>query len=500
MAQRRPHILLITSDQQRGDALGIAGHPVLRTPNLDYLAGNGAWFRSAFSESPTCIPARRVILSGQAPVTNGMVGFYGGYHWNLRHSIASELAAAGYQTELIGKTHWHPGRKRFGFQHMLVANSQRDGNDYAAWLNDQGFREVLAGKLHGVETNSFNARPSHLPEGYDLTTWCVNESLKLISRRDPEAPLFLWVSVVDPHPPFTPPKMYFDRYMARADDIPEPFVGDWARQFDKPNLGLNIQPVDINLPDAWMRRMRAAYYGLVNHIDDQVNRLFRALSQAGMWHDTVVLYTSDHGEMLGDHNLFRKTWPHQSSANIPFLVRLPEWLEPKNGAVIDEPVGLQDVMPTLLDAAGVAIPDSVDGRSVVPLARGERAAWRPYLHGEHHGGRKGRGSVRWSEHAPAHQYLTDGREKYIWYPADGHEHFFDLTRDPHELHNAINDPEAASRVAVWRRRMLEQLRDRPEGFVDGERLVAGRPQLLPDQIRPDVNRQGESWSLSVAVP
>ncbi|MDE2896972.1 MAG: hypothetical protein OXO54_01475, partial [Chloroflexota bacterium] len=160
-------------------------------------------------------------------------------------------------------------------------------------------------------------------------------------------------------------------------------------------------------------------------------------------------------------------------------------LEPEHGAVIDQPVGLQDVMPTLLDAAGVAIPDSVDGRSVLPLARGEQPSWRPFLHGEHHG----RGTALWSEYAPGHQYLTDGREKYIWYPSGGEEHFFDLARDPQELHNLADVAEAASRLAIWRGRMVEQLRDRPEGFVDGDRLVAGRPQLLPDELRPDLNRR-----------
>ena len=485
MAARRPHIILITSDQQRGDALGIAGHPVLRTPNLDFLAADGAWCRRAYTESPTCVPARRVMLSGQTPATNGMVGMIGGYHWDLQHSIATELGAAGYQTELVGKTHWDPPRKRHGFDHMLWANSQRDGNDYADWLHDQGFREILAGKLHGVETNSFNARPSHLPEGYDLTSWCFNESLKFLQKRDPEAPLFLWVSVVDPHPPFTPPKMYFDRYMELAERFPEPVVGDWAPEFDGPSLGMNIQPGAMRLPRTWQQRMQAGYYGLINHIDDQVNRLFRHLRAAGMWQDTVVLYTSDHGEMLGDHNLFRKTWPLEPSANIPFIVHLPEWLEPQPGAVVDQVVGLQDVMPTLLDAAGVPIPDSVDGRSLLPLLRGESPAWRPYLHGEH----LSRTDSRFSRYAPGHQYLTDGLEKYIWYPTDGSEHFFDLVEDPQELTNAVNDPDAQDRVMLWRERLISELRDRPEGYVQDGALVAGRKQLLPHELRPELNRR-----------
>ena len=483
MASRQPHIILITSDQHRGDCLGIAGHPVQRTPNLDHLAASGAWFRSAYSEAPTCIPARRVILSGQRPATNGMVGFHGGYRWQPGPTIASELRAAGYHTALIGKTHWHPLNARHGFHHMLVANSQRDGNDWSEWLKLHGWHEPLAGKLHGVETNSFNARPSHLPEGLDLTSWAVNEALKLFRKRDPEMPLFLWISVVDPHPPFTPPKVYYDRYIAAADRIPLPVIGDWANDYDTPNIGLNIQPTHMNLPTAWTQRMRAAYYGLINHIDDQIYNVIRGLKSAGMWDDTVLMYSTDHGEMLGDHNLFRKTWPYEPSAHIPFMFRIPDWMDPCSPTIVDEVVGLQDLAPTLLDAASIPIPDSMDGMSLLPFARGERPAWRSYLHGEHN--RREGGEE--SERVPGNQYLTDGRQKFIWFSSDGREQLFDLLADPMELHDLASNGTHADALAMWRTRLISELRDRPEGYVAGGQLVAGRRPFLPDELRPESN-------------
>lgn len=125
MADKRPNILFIMTDQQRGDCLGLDGHPVLNTPNLDYLAHSGTLFRHGYSETPSCIPARRTVMSGQAPATHGMVGMTGGVDWQPAATLAGELSAAGYQCEMIGKLHLWPHRKRFGFHHMLVADSTR---------------------------------------------------------------------------------------------------------------------------------------------------------------------------------------------------------------------------------------------------------------------------------------------------------------------------------------------------------------------------------------
>jgi len=187
--------------------------------------------------------------------------------------------------------------------------------------------------------------------------------------------------------------------------------------------------------------------------------------------NTVVLFTSDHGEMLGDHYLWRKCVPYEGSARVPLLIRAPERFGLRKGSVVDEPVCLEDIMPTLLEMAGVDVPQTVQGRSLLPLMRGERVEWRPYLH---------------IEHAPMHHTLTDGRQKYIWHVADGREQLFDLDSDPHELHDLARDPERADAVARWRGRLIEELRGRPEGFTDGQRLVPGRayPPVLPHAMPP----------------
>src|SRR5262245_58687158 len=160
----RPNILLILTDQQRGDSLGIAGHPVLQTPNMDCLGGTGTHFRRGYSESPTCIPARRTIMSGQAPAVHGMVGMIGGIQWDPPHTLAGDLSGAGYQTEMIGKLHLWPARKRYGFQHMQLADSTRgSSNDYLRWLDGPWPKDRWA-MAHGVSPNGWIGRPSHLAE------------------------------------------------------------------------------------------------------------------------------------------------------------------------------------------------------------------------------------------------------------------------------------------------------------------------------------------------
>ena len=207
--------------------------------------------------------------------------------------------------------------------------------------------------------------------------------------------------------------------------------------------------------------MRAAFYGLLNHVDDQLRRLINPVKGIRHRRDTIIILTSDHGEMLGDHYRFRKSVAYEGSARVPFLLSAPPRFGIGPGSVIDAPATHADIMPTLLDMLGLPIPETVDGLSLYPLMRGNPAQkWRDALH---------------IEHAPNHHCLTDGREKYIWWPRNDTEQFFDLTADPHELHDLAADANAANRVAAWRGRLIERLRDRPEGFVHDGRLVPRRP-------------------------
>ena len=440
----RPNFVVIVPDQMRGDCFGAAGHPVVLTPNIDSIANGGARFSQAYSTCPSCIAARRCLLTGRYPFNNSMVGYQEGVEWHPPTTLPETRRRVGYQTVHVGRTmHQHPPHQRFGYSQVI------DG--YRKFIEEElpgGWRQVDA---HGISRNGWTARPWHVDERFHYTHWATDQALDFLEKRDPDCPLFLTVGFVGPHPPLVPPACYFDRYLRQ--ESPAPVLGDWA---EPPAGNTAVESDRVNLTGEALRLCRAGYFGLINHIDDQVFRLLAAVrSLPG---DTYVVFTSDHGEMLGDHYLFRKCVPYDGAARIPFLIRGPGI---KAGMVVDRPVGLEDIMPTVLDWAKVPIPESVDGRSLVPLFSG-KTGWREYLHGEH--------APCYGAHH-AHHYLTDGQEKYCWYTATGREQLFDLVNDPHELHDLAGDQK---RVARWRQRLIKELKGRPEGFTDGKRLIAGR--------------------------
>lgn len=470
MKNTRPNILLITTDQQRGDCLGIEGHPVLQTPNLDELGFAGTHFRRAYSECPSCVPARRVLMSGQAPAANGVVGMRSYDDWNPPHTLAGELTNAGYQSEMIGKLHLYPLRKRYGFEHLTLADASHswDGtigeNEYVDWLRESGEPLIEPGIAHGVDVNGWVGRPTHLPEEKTHTFWCVSKAIEFLTRRDPTTPFFLNLSLIDPHPPLTPPRFYYDRYI--GEDLPPPVVGDWVDWLPQTQRGSRVNAPRVHLDERTMRQTRAAYFGLINFVDDQIGRLMNVLRRQGAFNDTFILFSSDHGEMMGDHHMFRKTFAYEGSARVPLLARAPAaWQFPENVST-GAPVGWQDIMPTLLDAASVNIPATVTGQSLLPLMRGEEASKpREILHGEHAG---------CYDVADGMHFLTDGHSKYIWFSQTGREQLFDLDDDPNELHDLASSGEN-HQLSRWRGQLAAILAARPEGFSDGERLITGRP-------------------------
>ena len=347
-------------------------------------------------------------------------------------------------------------------------------SDYGEWLRKEA-PESGGWFGGGVMHNDWTVHPWPLAEHLHQTNWTVNQALRFMERRDPSCPLFLAVSFIAPHPPLQPPEFYLDRYLRQ--DLPDPVIGDWAVPPENDGLGDGVAPSKVKLSGERLRYARAAYYALINHVDDQIRRLMDGIIGFGglVGGETIVVFTADHGEMLGDHYHWRKQVPYESSARIPMLIRGPGRFGIRSGSVVSEPVCLEDVMPTLLDMADVPIPETVEGRSLLPLMRGEDVPWRESLH---------------IEHAPLHQSLTNGREKYVWLCQDGAEQFFDLEEDPNELHDLAREPAQADRVATWRRRLIGELRGRPEGFTDGERLIPGRRY---ESALPHAGTYDPSW-------
>ncbi|RCK70462.1 arylsulfatase [Desertihabitans brevis] len=474
----RPNVLVICVDQWRGDALSAAGHPVVKTPHLDELAGQGTRFSRAYSATPTCVPARVAMFTGQSQERHGRTGYRDGVPFHLAHPVTmqSTLREAGYQTQAVGKMHVYPERSRCGFDDVRLHDGflhfgRRYGgrhleahDDYLRWLRRQP--EVGAGGDYfddGVGCNSMVAIPWNRPEHLHPTNWVVQETLDFLDRRDPTAPFFAWVSFHRPHAPFNPPQWAFDQYWHGP--RVQPPVGDWIGEFEEFRRDGYHQTVMGRLDPESHHRAMSGYYGNISHIDLQINRLMEGLADHELFEETSIVFVSDHGEMMGDHDMYRKSVGYEGSAHVPFVVRPAPAFFPDvpRGQVVDDVTELRDLMPTVLEMAGVEVPATVDGRSLLPHVRGERPGWRSEIHGEH------------THFEQSLQWVTDGRRKYLWASARGVEQFFDLETDPHELHDLSTDPSRAAEVADWRARLVGYLEGREEGFVADGELVTGRP-------------------------
>jgi len=467
----QPNVVLVCVDQWRGDCLSVDGHPVVQTPYLDQLALSGVRCGRAYSATPTCIPARAALFTGLSQRTHGRVGYQDGVNWDYPVTLAGEFTRHGYQTQAVGKLHVHPARSQVGFQHVLLHDGymhfgrRRDRDfelvdDYLPWLRSRAGHDADYFD-HGLNCNSMVARPWDKDETLHPSTWVATQSIDFLRRRDPRKPFFLYMSFHRPHPPYDPPTWAFEQYLHAP--MPEAPVGNWIEFLEPWRQQHNPEAQVTQASPQALQRARAGYYGHMSHIDQQINRFWEALGEAHLQKNTFLCFVSDHGEMMGDHNMYRKSVAYEGSARVPFMLTGPRDAGLKRGAALDHVVELRDVMPTLLDCAGLPVPRSVEGRSILPLAQGRTAKWREYLHGEH------------LCMGQSMQWVVNGREKYIWFSGNGHEQFFDLAEDPQELDDLARDARHEPRVLRLRNQLIQELRGREEGFTDGRKLIPGRP-------------------------
>lgn len=464
----RPNVLLFFPDQWRYDCLSGLGH-VTDTPYLDQLMAEGVTFTAAYSPCPSCIATRASLITGQTPNTCGRIGYQDGIPWPYRNTLMRLLRDGGYQTINVGKTHFWPQRANLGFEVNRLYDPQKLEDpafvsDYHAWLDrETGGR--IRDSVFEMSSNTWLANPWVHEERLHPNCWTADVAIEQLVCRDPTRPFFLQVGFHRPPPPIDPPLSWYERYRDRS--LPPVPVGDWAAENDVPASDVGEGASRGRLSDHQLDRTRRAYYAQCSHLDFQIGRVLNYMRRlAKILENTWVIFTSDHGELLGDHHLFRKCNGIEGSAKVPLIVRPPRRFAGPRGVRCDAPVAHQDLLPTVLEAAGVELPPRVEGRSLLPLAAGQNVPWRQFVHGEH----SDRG---W-------QFVTDGREKYVWNFMTGQELFFDLTCDPRELRNLVADAACAERVAVWRKRLIDVLAQRPEdGLSDGQRLIRRAEHLPP---------------------
>ena len=472
MAQ--PNILLLMCDQFRGDALSYAGHPDIKTPYLDTLAAQGACFDKAYSSCPSCIPARVALFTGKSQENHGRVGYEDGIDWNYDHMLAEEMSDHGYQTECIGKMHVHPARKHCGFQTLKLHDGylghyrsnniphhqhQEVTDDYLYYLKDHVGQHADFNAT-GPECNSWITHPWIYEERFHPNNWVADESIRFLKTRDRTRPFFLMSSFVRPHQPFDAPASYYDMYKDKV--LCPPARGDWDDNEKTAKYGYIKDSIyGCNNEDQQHDAM-AGYYACITHVDHQVGRIIAALQESGDYDDTVVLFLSDHGEMLFDHQLYRKVFAYEGSSHVPLFFHVGRNIRQIEPFRSDSIVELRDVMPTILDFADIPIPEGVDGISLVPEIYGEKKTPRTYLHGEH------------SFHSElSSHFIVTKSDKFIWYSEKNVEQYFDLDKDPKETHNAINDPEYQERIHYLRDLLIHELEGREEGYSDGKSLQSG---------------------------
>ncbi|MDE0218436.1 MAG: sulfatase-like hydrolase/transferase [Spirochaetaceae bacterium] len=462
---RPPHIVVILSDQLRADCVGCYGNPIIRTPHVDALAAAGTRFAQAFSQHPQCAPSRASILTSRYPHVNGSTSNYVavGDH---ELTLPEYLRALGYHTAGTGKLHLSDA-KLAAFDELIQSEGQRSGATdpevlhphYKAWLKANGHWQtaVEAFAMHGRPEylEGFRAAVNPLPEHAYFDGWVGDRTVELIRRHPAEQPLFLFMGLPNPHIPFDAPEPYASMYDPESLPLPPTFGTGLA---NKPPQHLGYKrhgrKEDFeDLDEAALRRVTALYYGSISLVDAQVGKVMAALAERGMLEDTVVAFLSDHGELLGHFGMLIKSideYPmlYDVGLHVPLIIRPPGG---EAGRVVDEPVELVDLAPTLLSCAGLEVPPEMQGTSQRSALFGGEPARREYV---------------FAESGPV-KMVRGERYKLVHYPGQPYGELYDLQRDPHEADNRFDDPD----LAPQRERLTRALLDRliaAEGPLHGE--------------------------------
>jgi arylsulfatase len=459
--KRKPNVLLISCDQLRPDVFGFTGNEHIQTPHLNEIAAASVRFTNAVSECPVCVPARKILMTGKDAYLNEQFDNSPPSTFIDRGPFLAEcFGKAGYQTQAIGKMHVSPPRFRMGFDHVLLSDRGRDScrqSDYTAYLQNEGVLEKYG--AHSCPANGYASRPDNMPEENLVDTWASREACRFFERRDPTAPFFLYVSFNRPHQPLAPPQYYWDLYKDKPTHIP--VRGDWLERNAPAISGRDQLSNNYDcLTEEEKRQAIRAYYGLVTYLDHQIGNIMGTLDHYWLTGDTIVMFVADHGEMLFDHDGFRKSKYYRSSAGIPFLIMPPRNTTMGIYGSSDryEPVILADVMPTLLDLCGIPIPGDCTGKSLLPVLKDPNTKLRTHVFGRH--------GTRPDD---AKYVIQTSKWKYLYYVEGGIEQLFDVKNDYYDCHDLSQSPTHTKIRNELRNRLIDELKEKGDGnVIDGE--------------------------------
>ncbi len=507
---QRMNVLLITADEWRGDTLSAVGHPTVKTPNLDALAADGVLFRSHFAQCTPCGPSRASLLTGTYMMNHRSV--QNGVPLESRFTnVALEARGAGYDPWLIGYTDTtldprehsanDPALADYtnvlpGFR-QLVPGSE-DGTASTAWLRHlaaKGYEIPSRARdiYLPVENNpdAGGRGPTFPPARYlakdSDTAFSTDCAIEFLARPE-RSPWFLHLSLIRPHPPFVAPEPYNAMY--EPDDVPgprglpsddEPGCHPFTAYVRRHHLELEGLPPEMHpAEDAAMRQLRATYYGLMTEVDHHLGRIIALLKETGQYEDTLIVFTSDHGEQLWDHGMLGKECQFDQSFHIPLLIRAPyAHFDPSRGRVEDAFTENVDLMSTILDLLGCEVPLQCDGASLRPfLEGGTPRRWRREVHWEFDfrdiadGKAERELGIRLDECVLT--VIRDTRYKYIHYAALPAQ-LFDIENDPDEIDDLGGNPHYMGTVAEYAQKMLSWR------MIHAERSFTGRQSTIEAQ-------------------
>lgn len=442
-----PDIVFIVTDQQRYDTIAALGASHMDTPNIDRLAQTGVSFSQCHITAPSCVPCRASLFTGYYPHTNGVLA--NGQPWS--RTWVSDLADAGYHCVNVGKMHTIPYEAKAGFHERFVVEN-KDRYLEGRWYFDEWDKALASHGLKKQQREEYRKRDDYrdrlgaftwdLPPNLQSDNFVGDTACWWLETKPVEKPLFLVVGFPGPHPPYDPTPELAEKYMER--DVPVPQVSDqelsdlvspWIKkrehdtEVDHDSVAWKLDPTPEEL-----HRMRAYYYANVELIDTQVGRILDALEKRGNMENTIVIFTSDHGDNLGDHGLVQKWAPYEEVTRVPLIISAPERFSA--GREIDCMVQLFDLGPTILEWAGVTPDPTFEATSLNPALEGEPFTGRDYVFCEQAGDVNMTGA----------SYLTMVRSqthKLVHFRGIDEGQLFDLDSEAGETKNLWDDPASA---------------------------------------------------------
>lgn len=422
---QRTNLLFIMSDQHQREASGCYGSTEVKTPHIDEIAAGAVRFDRAYCQAPVCVPARGTLITGQYPHAHGARILDDPLPEEAR-TIAHFFRERGYVTGAIGKMHFVDETRRHGFDHRL------HHADFLKTLTPEERKQLSRdqGGGGGVE-----GRPSRLPARFFQDNYYAEETVKFL-RANRDRPFCLWSSFLMPHTPLVPMRQFYELYDPAKLTLPRRPAGDLTRGFE----GHLIRARErgwYDQPDDALRRSLAGYYGNVSQMDACVGRVYNTLRELGLDKKTVVVYTSDHGEMAGAHRMWTKHNMFEQSVAVPLLIAMPDRMQSRT--VRRELVEHADLFPALAELCGHSAPAGLHGRSFAALVRNRRYKAREFAWSEYYFCRNVFTRDDRYVGKPPILMVRTGRWK-LNYLSWSRSELFDLEKDPGEFHNAIDDP------------------------------------------------------------